>query len=344
MVGTATGASTYVLLFSRVHRSQHRLGMRVTRPAGLAASIIDVTAGVGLAAGLVGGVRQDVHVLTRPEGKRLHLVLGDPWKEALAAVMRGGSARDLWRWAAPMDKGDLLLTAINTRPKMFVVLETLAAASGATSMTLRIDEVELLSRMVPVDAVKRRLGRERLVVPSLPSDALADELLDAVRAELAESSPFSDWEGTRRDSSSRDRSSGLQAMALQWSDGSCSGCERPVGAMLDGRGFASLEVHHLDKLACSGGHVETTLDRLTVVCGACHNLLHVQRSPTLQEIRYAWRPACPAGHRSALRFERTDQLVAEDVISLGCLEPPAGHPQWRCAECGTEWGDISTAE
>lgn len=258
--------------------------------------------------------------------------------------MRGGSARDLWRWAAPMDKGDLLLTAINTRPKMFVVLETLAAASGATSMTLRIADVELLPRMVSVDAVKRRLGLKRLVVPSLPSDALADELLDAVRSELAEPSPFSDWEGTRRDWSSRDRSSGLQAMALQCSDGSCSGCERPVGAMLDGRGFASLEVHHLDKLACSGGQVETTLDRLTVVCGACHNLLHVQQSPTLQEVRFAWRPACPAGHHSALRFERTDQLVAEDVISLGCLEPPAGHPQWRCAECGTEWGDISTAD
>lgn len=238
-------------------------------------------------------------MLKRPEDKRLHLVLGSPWKEALGSLSPGGSdsTKDVWLYDVPIDAGDLLLSALDTQPRMFVCLETTSAAVTSPSSYLPIDIFHLFPQLVDARALRSRLGRHRLPTSPGPIDnELADALLQAVADELASPTALSFPEGRRVRTTNRERSEALQASALLQSGGTCAGCDRDFRSMLDGRGMTALDVHHVQPFAEdeADDERESTLADVIVVCGACHRLLHATGNPSLQDVRYAWRPACPA--------------------------------------------------
>ena len=106
--------------------------------------------------------------------------------------------------------------------------------------------------------------------------------------------------------------------------------------------MASLEVHHLRPLGeADETEVETEPAELVAVCGACHNLLHSSTQPSVQDLRYEWRPACPECDRKRAQpilWGMPDGPPPEDVVIAGCLvsERPE---QWACADCGHRWRD-----
>ena len=84
---------------------------------------------------------------------------------------------------------------------------------------------------------------------------------------------LSDVDGTRRASSTRERSAVLRAAKLLGHGSVCEGCGFDYGTILDGVGFLALEVHHLTPLG-GGEPTPTTLAGLAVVCASCHRILH----------------------------------------------------------------------
>lgn len=280
----------------------------------------------------------DLPMLQREVGQQLHLVLGRPWREA-QIVFATGSDRDLWE-APSYEAGDLLLTILDTRPRTFLCLERASRASSR-SRFIHVTDAWAPPAPVFVDSVIGRLERRLPRVPGPVPEQLADDLLRALAEEVSDPTPITVREGRRCSGTSRERSSGLQAIVLARAGGVCAACERDYSQVLDGRGVAALEVHHLDALAGSpDDEVETSLERLVTVCGACHNLLHAPPQPGLLELRYAWRPSCPqCDDRQTQRtlWGMPAGPVCEDVFIGGCALPET-LTQWRCAACGHEWG------
>jgi hypothetical protein len=227
--------------------------------------------------------------LSRRRNERLHLVLGSPWKEAIVAQQRGGV--HLWLSPPVMAQGDLILTVLDSRPRLLLCLERLHDSWEAGSDFVVDGRADYFDQaLLAVPAIQKRLGRPLPGAPATLPEKLADEVLAAVAAEWKAPPLLSVKEGACSPSTSRTRSSGLQAIALGASSGICQCCERDYAGLLNGAGFLGLEVHHLDAFANSKTQIVTTsLKRLAVVCGGCHNILHGPHTPTVASLRYAWR-------------------------------------------------------
>jgi hypothetical protein len=81
-------------------------------------------------------------------------------------------------------------------------------------------------------------------------------------------------EGIVTESRSRSRNPALRQAALERAKGRCEACGTDFTQVLDGRGVASLVVHHKRQLATSDQPRETRIDQLAVVCANCHMLIH----------------------------------------------------------------------
>lgn len=228
--------------------------------------------------------------LSRRRQERLHLVVGSPWKEAVFAL-RPRAEVSLWHGPPVMTKGDLILTVLDSRPRMLLCLERLLEDCGKADSAIVVGgPADYFVQLLFVPAVEKRLGRRFPSAPATLPDTLADEILVAVSAELEAPTPWAVNEGASSPSTSRHRSSGLQALVLKASSGKCLCCERDFATLLQGGGAFGLEVHHLDALSNSQSEVVTTSpERLVVVCGGCHNILHGPQRPSVDSLRHAWR-------------------------------------------------------
>ena len=234
--------------------------------------------------------------LRREVDQRVHLVRGWPWRDALAAYLASwsdvsdGSMGQFWTAPDALDKGDLLVTVLDTRPRVVLCLERSGIVRKRPDKRgLVVSDAEYFLDAIPVPALTARLGRSLPVAPATLSDDLADKLLTAIAAEVAEPTPWAAVEGSKSSSTNRARSSGLQAAALLAAEGECTACQRDYAVVLGGRGALALEVHHLDPLSKSPNTaVWTDVERVVVVCGGCHNILHGKPAPTLEELVAAW--------------------------------------------------------
>lgn len=270
----------------------------------------------------------------------LHLVLGSPAKEALGAFAAEDGAANVWSSAA-YKRGDVLLSVLDSRPRVLLCLETARRSSSTSGGVIDVEDVWPLPRLIPVAAVEARLGHRLPAAPGPVPATLSQPLLDALEAELADPTPFISREGARCLTTSRARASGLQMVVLQRSAGFCYCCARGHLQLFGGKGLAALEVHHLRPLAGVEAEVETSPDELVAVCGACHNVLHSSIEPNVQDLRFEWRPGCPecrAKRAQPILWGSPAELPADDVVAAGCLVPerPA---QWQCAECSYRWRD-----
>jgi hypothetical protein len=143
-------------------------------------------------------------------------------------------------------------------------------------------------------------------------------------------------------------STGLRAVALSDAGGVCAACEREFGGVLGRHGLSGLDVH-----------VENVRDRWTgetaptaiVLCAGCHRIVHAAEDAeesnlelsAYAELRYAWRPECPAcGARRAMPIQWGMPVVEppEDVAIGGCCLPEDPE-RWECRACRHRWsGDF----
>jgi hypothetical protein len=279
-------------------------------------------------------------MMQRAKGKRLYFVLGQPWKEALG-MLSASQGIDLWHYKGLPKEGDLLVTILDSRPRVIAALEIVAQNTEEGSW-LVTDEIELVKPFVSVGAVTARMRRPLPKTFGVLPDDVADAFLAALQAEIKDRTPLAAMEGRRCESTSRLRATGLQAIALGQSNGVCLACDRDFSSVLGGTGLAALEVHHITAIADQENEqLLTEVDELAVVCGACHNLLHTKGKPSVQELRYAWRPACPECDEMVtqpIMWGYPDGPSPDDVVQAGCLVPDIA-PTWRCGECQYEWRD-----
>lgn len=295
-------------------------------------------------------VERDVHeaavrrlqTLQRAQGQRLHLVLGAPWKQALGAYIAGNGTTQESVWQAPpdYDKGDLLLTVLDSRPRLLLCLER-ARRPAASGGSIYVDDAVTFDPLIPLPALAIGLAGRLPAAPSTLADELADEVLGRLAQEVASPSDWWGREGTRSSSTTRARSAGLQATVLARSGGRCAGCDRNYGALLGGDGLYGLEVHHLDSLARSASEVvQTSPKRLVALCGGCHGVAHSPSQPSVDDLRFAWRPSCPQCDamvtRAILYGDAGALLDPRHFVAGGCLSG-AGSPDWSCGACGHVW-------
>lgn len=157
----------------------------------------------------------------------------------------------------------------------------------------RCADVEVRTHWVQVEATLRRAAREihrgvRQYVKHDPRAAIASSDL-AIRA----------YEGqlTETRSARRTRNAALRRVALARSGGRCAACGGNFGALLGGRGWHVLQVHHRKQLAALDEPRWNTADDLAVVCANCHSLIHSDPDSALPvgTLRALLRMSAPTG-------------------------------------------------
>ncbi|GAA2053524.1 hypothetical protein [Williamsia deligens] len=74
------------------------------------------------------------------------------------------------------------------------------------------------------------------------------------------------------------------------------------------------------------------------VCPSCHEILHQPLAPTVDELMYGLRPACPecgARHADIVSVADTSVPAPVGVIAFSGTHDPA--PDFVCGSCGHEW-------
>ena len=241
--------------------------------------------------------RRSLTRMLRPDDS-LHLCIGTPWRQAVAAYLSGitGSSDGFGScWAFPPEPpsfadGDLYLTVLDTTPRTLLCVERLWADGDAVVADER-DSVDF-DPPIPVPVVTKSLAMRLPPRPATFSREAAAALLAELQRHLADPSLriLTAKEGKRRASTSRERSSMLQAQLLIGSGGVCAGCDTDYASIGDGLGITALEVHHLDALRSSATEVfASDPTRLCVLCGTCHNMVHASDGVDLEAVRAAWR-------------------------------------------------------
>lgn len=86
---------------------------------------------------------------------------------------------------------------------------------------------------------------------------------------------------TEISTSRRGRNATLRRQAISRSGGYCEACGTDFGALLGGRGWRVLQVHHIKQLSARDRPTWSQLADLAVVCANCHLLIHVDRNSAL---------------------------------------------------------------
>ncbi|MFD4353699.1 hypothetical protein ACFWPX_14160 [Nocardia sp. NPDC058518] len=97
----------------------------------------------------------------QPRG-RLYIATGVPYRQALKDYFNQEGNAKVWVLDYGYRAGDLILTAIQTSPRMFIALEV-AAADGAGGTNIQVDwdrSVEFTNGIL-ADAVAQRAGIDR---------------------------------------------------------------------------------------------------------------------------------------------------------------------------------------
>lgn len=215
----------------------------------------------------------------------------------------------------------------------------------------RIWSFDARTQMATIDSIVWR-GAISIAAIEVRSDVLlrglprtlredeADRTLTALTREIEDPTPLRSIEGQCSSGKARFRSSGLQAAALIAAAGECACCQRNFAQLIEGVGWAALEVHHLHHFSGVPETVDTGLGDVVVVCGACHNMLHVATPPSILDLTYAWRPRCPecdAKRARRVMYGEPIHLPRPGDVVGGCLVEPGEYESWDCASCGHQW-------
>ena len=228
------------------------------------------------------------------------------------------------------ERGDLLLTVLDTEPRMLLCLERARSHKRGPDIDVEGDRV-VFTRLLAVSSVERLAGVQLPPAPVTLSEVVARSVLEALaRALAAPDGPVDPTDQATGASCSI--STGIQAAVFMAGVGVCCACGRDFGSLLGGQGIHGLEVHRVQE--------DPDLD-LVVLCGGCHLLAHSVGSPSAQFIRMAWRPSCPAcgAHPpNEILWGMPIWPVDDPSITLGGCVVDGNPPRWHCTSCAYQWG------
>jgi len=291
-------------------------------------------------------------LVTQTITKRLHIVEGNDWKDAVIALLEPESPYRPWRYGfGEAHAGDPVAVVLNTDPSS--VLTSLAyvgdhgdpgcAAVGSPSWGGSLVELNTLAMM---------LGLNRNSV----TEVWRLEGDDAVKMELAlDECRFRD-----RPDSRYGHSSLAAARTLLHSGGRCDGCDGEIDLTVpDARD--QILIHTVDPyrrpdptppiVTRSGGpqcrpsipHTPSLPFRATdwpaVLCRPCHERMHSDGHRSFLDFRFDQHPACPrcGGRRTRSTFYGMPSEpwnIPPWRHAAGCC---VSDESWRCDVCDHEW-------
>ena len=225
------------------------------------------------------------------------------------------------RWDMPhgIDDGDTVVTLAHARGW------AVARVSVRTESALH-DVDPTLPMGASLAAVERRA---RISVPRSPGTLPAPDagaLLAAIRAEAEAPTPWRDLD----DSCDRTHDAEALRTAHFWA---CRGC----GLDTSRRFTPRFEAH-----VAPGLPNEFSWDSpgAVGVCPSCHDILHQPLAPTVDELMFSNRPACPeCGERQAFSILRGFPAGPPPYGTrlYGCSITDMDMTRWVCGACETEW-------
>ena len=277
--------------------------------------------------------------------RRLHIMSGSPWLAALGAALAEDRDSKLWRADKPFDKGDLLLTVLDTRPRTILCLELAKKSETSRSRAYYLAEIKVFTPVVLTTDIETLTGTRFPPLGPVPHD-LALSILAALDARRYQPNPQ-----IQAGTACSSLSTGQRAVVLSGAAGVCAACNQEFGGVLGRHGLSGLDAHIQDVLNRRTGTTEPTA---VVLCAGCHRIVHaaqdadhanLELSP-YAELRYAWRPQCPAcdaKRAMPILWGMPSEEPPEDVVVGGC--DVWDHPeQWECGACQHRWSDNSPFE
>ncbi|MFI5501121.1 hypothetical protein ACIA5E_18845 [Nocardia asteroides] len=126
-----------------------------------------------------------------PPRGRLYLATGVPYRQALKDYFNQEGSAEVWAMDYSYRAGDLILTAVQTSPRMFIALEV-AAADGAAGPHISVDWDRSVgfSNGILADAVARDAGIDTFEFGSYYTGSQARRILEALAAEYRLDRPW----------------------------------------------------------------------------------------------------------------------------------------------------------
>jgi hypothetical protein len=271
---------------------------------------------------------------------RLHIMSGSPWLPALGAALAGDWDSKLWRAGGPFNKGDLLVTVLDTTPETILSLDRATKSETARVRAFHVEEIAIFTPLILTTDIETLTGAKFPALGPVTRD-LAVSILGALDARRYQPTPQ-----IQPGTACSALSTGQRAVALSDAAGRCAACDHEFGGVLGRHGLSGLDVHIQDVVDRRTGKTAQTA---VVLCAGCHRIVHsaqddedtkLELSP-YAELRYAWRPECPAcGAKRAMPilWGMPSEEPAEDVTIGGCCT--SGNPeQWECRECQQRWSE-----
>lgn len=270
--------------------------------------------------------------MTSDRPPAVHLFLLSPWRDAVDCYY--GNDAECYaaepEWATPPGHavGDAMVVVVPGRELGILNVEVLAPSNTADPEDWATeDSAGAHIGGLSVRAIERRMGERMPSAPATLEPAYARRLLAAIGAEEADPTPWRELDATGCGAGGHEANPMVDGVDWEW----CLCC----GAA------ASLEPH-----LCGPEDVEEipfARDRaMAPVCRECHDKLHRPLGPTVLQLIFHNRPACPGCGRHqamAVLMGMPPGPPAPGTILGGCVlgEEPA--PRYRCGRCGSAWSD-----
>lgn len=238
---------------------------------------------------------------------------GDDDEDAIARDMPAGVA-----------DGDTVLILLEARDWAVVRVSVWTEANGAQSL---YDVGPDLTDGVSLAAVERRLAFTMARQPATLTAVDGAALVAAIEAEVRSPTPW------REIDDACDAVDGTEAIhqARTWG---CRGCELSTS----NRRFVPRFEAHVG--ADSPDDWLSEGSKVIGVCPSCHDILHHPLAPTIDELMFSNRPACPeCGEHQAFSILRGFPPFPPPPGTrlFGCSVIDMAVTRWVCGACDTEW-------
>lgn len=276
-------------------------------------------------------------------GQRAHLCRCSPWRNWVDSYLADDAKAwaavgpDVWEMPEQYAVGDFVFLVLDTRERAIFNIEVMST-DGASDLFETEDTAGPFVTGVSVRAVELRMGEPFPSAPATLDDAYAERLFDAVNDEYMYPTPWyiTDVSGCAR---------GLQHFPagiehevwqrqLRWE---CLCCRADFSVLPYYERNHALQLH----ATSADGPDEKVLNAESVVqlCASCHTIVHSPFAPSVENLMYGWRPACPIcseHHAISLIADCPDDAPPLGGIATG-EEADRETADYMCGDCGHKW-------